>query len=235
MYQAKRKHFLYQGKQEGHIGAPCERLPFSLRCLSPRSRKKSEATSTESDFLAQGARKDHNGGDAFVDGVTQPLQRVLKPLKIRVVGKQATLKWCQQHLLKSSSNRDEDPDVVYRSSCNDCDQSSNIAETGHTTSTHSGTCFVCLERTLQHVGCRGPHDFHQHSLSFRNVQTSTTSPVIPGVEWKRRCTSGPDLALCWLIFQLSRSILREFSRNQNHHQSYSGFSIVTVLVCSAGV
>ena len=40
----------------------------------------------------------------FVDGVTQPLQRVLKPLNIRVVGKPVTWKWCLQHLLKDSSN-----------------------------------------------------------------------------------------------------------------------------------
>ena len=43
-----------------------------------------------------------------VDGVTQALQRVLKPLNIRGIGKPATWKWCLQHLLKDSSNREED-------------------------------------------------------------------------------------------------------------------------------
>ena len=48
----------------------------------------------------------------FADGVTKPLQRVLKPLNIRVSGKPATLKWCLHRLLKESSNRDEEPGVV---------------------------------------------------------------------------------------------------------------------------
>ena len=45
----------------------------------------------------------------FVDGVTQPLQRVLKPLNIRVVGKPATWKWCPQHLLKTARTEMKNP------------------------------------------------------------------------------------------------------------------------------
>ena len=88
-----------RGVQEGHTGAPREWLLFSIRCWSPRSRKKSEATSTESDLLAQTAGKISTVVMPFVDDVTQPLQWVLKPLNIRVVGKPATWKWCLQHLL----------------------------------------------------------------------------------------------------------------------------------------
>ena len=80
----------------------------------------------------------------FVDGVTQPLQRVLKPLNNRVVVKPATWKWCLQHLLKDSSDRDEEPSGVYRLTCNDCDQT-YIGETGRT----------AITRAKEHASCRG--------------------------------------------------------------------------------
>ena len=160
-----------RGVQKGHTGAPRERLPFSmfsLRCWSPRSRKKSEATSTPTSSRRQQERIT-TVVMPFLDGVTQPLQRVLKPLDIRVVGKPVTWKWCLhvQHLLKDSSNRDEEPGVVYRLTCNDCDQTyiAKPVKPGAQRAHAQRTCFVGQERTLRHVGRRGPRD-HQPTQPF---------------------------------------------------------------------
>ena len=114
----------------------------------------------------------------FVDGVTQPLQRVLKPLNIRVVGKPATWKWCQQHLLKDSSNRDEEPGVVYRLTCNDCDQT-YIGETGRTASTRAKehASYVRNGRFDTSMSAAADHAIiHEHSLSFKTVQIVDHEP-----------------------------------------------------------
>ena len=67
----------------------------------------------------------------FVDGVSQPIQRVLKPLDVRVVGKPAPWKWSLQHAIKDRSNRNDQAGVVYRLRCNDCEKV-YIGETGRT-------------------------------------------------------------------------------------------------------
>lgn len=67
----------------------------------------------------------------FVDGTTQALQRVLKPLEIRVVGKSLSWKWSLQHHLKDSESRENEPGVIYRIKCNDCLET-YIGETGRT-------------------------------------------------------------------------------------------------------
>ena len=56
----------------------------------------------------------------FVDGVSQPIQRVLKPLDVRVVGKPAPWKWSLQH--ENRLNRNDQAGVVYRLKCNDCER-----------------------------------------------------------------------------------------------------------------
>ena len=67
----------------------------------------------------------------FVDGVSQPIQRVLKPLDVRVVGKPAPWKWSLQHAIKDRSNRNDQAGFVYRLKCNDCEKV-YIGETGRT-------------------------------------------------------------------------------------------------------
>ena len=75
-----------------------------------------------------------------------------------------------------------------------------------------------------------------HSRLFRS---STTSPVLPGGEWKRRCTSGQKRTrwtktkdqnytrsgLVLFEFSVIEIDFTRISRTQNHHLSYSGFSI----------
>ena len=112
----------------------------------------------------------------FVDDVTQPLQRVLKPLNIRVVGKPATWKWCLQHLLKNSSNRDEEPGVVYRLICNDCDQT-YIGETGRTASTRAKEHASYVRNGRFDMSAAADHAIiNQHSLSFKTVQIVDHEP-----------------------------------------------------------
>ena len=112
----------------------------------------------------------------FVDGVTQPLQWVLKPLNIRVVGKPATWKWCLQHLLKDSSNRDEEPGVVYRLTCNDCDQT-YIGETGRTAIKRAKEHASYVRNGRFDMSAAADHAIiHQHSLSFKTVQIVDHEP-----------------------------------------------------------
>ena len=112
----------------------------------------------------------------FVDGVTQPLQRVLKPLNIRVVGKPATWKWCLQHLLKESLNRDEEPGVVYRLTCNYCDQT-YIDETGRTAITRAKEHASYVRNGRFDMSAAEDHEvIHQHSLSFKTVQIVDHEP-----------------------------------------------------------
>ena len=53
----------------------------------------------------------------FIDGVTQPLQKILRPLNVRVVGKPRNWKWSLQQKLKDRTSRENDPGVVYRLKC----------------------------------------------------------------------------------------------------------------------
>ena len=55
----------------------------------------------------------------FVDEVTQPLQRILRPLNVRAVGKPRNWKRSLQQQLKDRTSRDNDPGVVYRLKCGD--------------------------------------------------------------------------------------------------------------------
>ena len=81
------------------------------------------------------------------DGVTQPLQRILRPLNVRVVGKPSNWKWSLQQQLKHRTSREDDPGVVYRFKCGDCEQA-YIGETGRT---------ACVR-------------FKEHALDFDSVE-----------------------------------------------------------------
>ena len=67
----------------------------------------------------------------FVEGVTPLLQRILRPLNVRVVAKPRNWKWSLHQQLKDQTSRDNGPGVVYRLKCGDCEQS-YIGETGCT-------------------------------------------------------------------------------------------------------
>ena len=68
----------------------------------------------------------------FVDKTTQAIQRVLRPLRIRVVGRPCQWKWSLENGLKDSIDPQEDTGVVYAINCRDC-EAAYIGETGRTT------------------------------------------------------------------------------------------------------
>ena len=184
-------HIERRGVQEGHTGTPRERLPLSLCCYSPRSRKNRKQQALSPTSPRRWQEKISTVVMPFVDDVTQPLQRVLhvKPLNICVVGKPATWKWCLQHLLKDSSNLDEEPSVVYRLTCNDCDQT-YIGKTGRTAITRAKEHASYVRNGGFDMSAAADHAIiHQHSLSFKTVQIVGPEPRAAGGEWKRRCTS----------------------------------------------
>ena len=106
----------------------------------------------------------------FIDGVTQSLQRILRPLNVRVVGKPRNWKWSLQQQLKDRTSREKYPGVVYRLKCGDCEQA-YIGETG---------CTACV-RVKEHASYvkKGRFDmsaaaehaiFEQHAFDFDNVE-----------------------------------------------------------------
>ena len=105
----------------------------------------------------------------FVDGVTQPLQRISRPLSVRVVDRPRSWKWSLQQQLKGLTSRDEDPGVIYRLKCNVCEQSF-IGETART------ACVRVKKHTLHVKNGRfalsvAEHAiFEQHALDFDNVK-----------------------------------------------------------------
>ena len=97
-------------------------------------------------------------------------------LMARQVGKPATWKWCLQHLLKDSSNRDEEPGVVYRLTCNDCDQT-YIGETGRTAIARAKEHVSYVRNGRFDMSAAADHAIiHQHSLSFKTVQIIDHEP-----------------------------------------------------------
>lgn len=65
----------------------------------------------------------------FVDGTTQAIQRILRPLDIRVIGRSNTWKWSIQRDIKDATPTTQATGVVYEISCKDC-PASYVGETG---------------------------------------------------------------------------------------------------------
>ena len=102
----------------------------------------------------------------FIDGVTQPLQRILRPLNVRVVGKPRNWKWLLQQKLKDRTSREIDPGVVYRLKCGDCGQA-YIGETERT---------ACA-RVKEHESYVKADDLTCRLLLLR-LQSSNSMPLI---------------------------------------------------------
>ena len=87
----------------------------------------------------------------FIDGLTQPLQRILRPLKVRVVGNPRNWKWSLQQQLKDRTSREDDSGVVNRLNCGDCEQAyiGSIRRNGtHSLCTRQGARVLRLKRTI---------------------------------------------------------------------------------------
>ena len=64
----------------------------------------------------------------FVDGATQAIQRILRPLDIRVVCRSNTWKWSTQRNIKDATPTTQATGVVYKITCKDC-PASYVGET----------------------------------------------------------------------------------------------------------
>ena len=187
------------------------------------------------------------------------LFRKTTSLDKKFVGKPATWKCCLQHLLRDSSNRDEETCVVYRLTgvgvvywltCNDCDQT-YIGETGSTVSTRTKehASYVRIGR-FNMSAVADNAIIHQHSLSFKNVQIvedepraargRVKAPLQIRTE-KNQMNKDKGLELDRSVLQL---VLFEFSaieigfaqisRTHNHQLSYSGFPLLLFFCASPG-
>ena len=108
----------------------------------------------------------------LVDGVTQPLQRILRPLHVRVVGKQRNWKWSLQQQLKdrTMASRDDHPGVVYRLKCGDCEQP-YTGKTGRTTCVRVKEHVSYIKNGRFDMSAAAEHAiFEQHALDFNNVE-----------------------------------------------------------------
>ena len=132
--------------------------------------RKAEESVRSRDAEAEDQRRQTTVLIPFIDGVTQPLQRILRPLNVRVVGKPRDWKWSLQQKLKDRTSRENDPSVVYRLKCSDCEQA-YFGEAGR-------TACVCLKEHASYVK-NGRFDmsaaaehaiFEQHALNFDNVK-----------------------------------------------------------------
>ena len=106
----------------------------------------------------------------FIDGVTQPLQRLLKPLNIRVVGKSNPWKWSLQNSLKDRVNRDDEPGAVYRIPCGDCDRI-YIGETGRQATVRFKEHESYVRNGRFDMSAAAEHAiFHRHKLDFEHAK-----------------------------------------------------------------
>ena len=106
----------------------------------------------------------------LIDGVTQPLQRILRPLYVRVIGKPRNWKWSLQQKMKDRTSRENDPGVVYRLKCGDCEQA-YIGETGCTAYVRVKEHASYVKNGRFDMSAAAEHAiFEQHALDFNNVE-----------------------------------------------------------------
>ena len=124
----------------------------------------------------------------FVDWVSQPLQRMFRPLRVRVVGKPRNCKWSLQQL-KDRTSQDDQPGVVYRLKCGDCEQS-YIGETWR-------TACVRVKEDESYVKIDDLTDLLLLSTPFLSsmllILTMWESQIVNVTSWsgesRKRCTS----------------------------------------------
>ena len=149
--------------------------PFIKQQLS-RLRKKQENTRTQQDPDGQ-AQDDPKSVYSttivvpFLDGITQAIQRVLRPLEIRVVGRPQRWDWSLQRNLKDSVEPCDEIGAVYRINCMDCDDI-YIGETGRTTRIR------CLEHK-SHARCkRTDHSAAADHVLLEGHKMDFDNPVV---------------------------------------------------------
>ena len=102
----------------------------------------------------------------FIDGVTQPLQRISRPLKARAVEKPRNWKWSLQQKLQDPTRRENDPGVVCRLKCGDCEQA-YTGGTGRTTCVRVKEHASYVKNGRFDFSAAAEHAiFEQHALDF---------------------------------------------------------------------
>ena len=132
--------------------------------------RKTEESVRSRDAEAEDQRRQTTVLVPFIDGVTQPLQRILRPLNVRAAGKPRNWKWSPQQQLKDRTSRENDPGVVYRLKCGDCEQA-DIGETGRTARVRVKEHASYVKNGRFDMSAVAEHVvFEQHALDFDNVE-----------------------------------------------------------------
>ena len=138
-----------------------------------KQRKTGESVRSR-DAEAEDQRRQRTVLVPFIDGVTQPLQRILRPLNVRVVGKPRNWKWSLKQKVKDQTSRENDPGVVYRLKCGDCEQA-YIGETGRTACVRIKEHASYVKSGRFHMSAAAAI-FEQHALDFDNVEVIICEP-----------------------------------------------------------
>ena len=77
----------------------------------------------------------------YIEGTTQAIQRILRPLDIRVVGRPQPWRWSLQRGIKDTTPTAQQRNVVYKLNCKDC----SLAYVGE-------TCRALGTRVAEHLG-----------------------------------------------------------------------------------
>ena len=104
-----------------------------------------------------------------IDGVTQPLQRISRPLNVRVVGKPRN---CASAAAERSDQSRGWPNVVDRLQCGDCEQA-YLGETGRTACARviEHASYVMIKNEQLDMSAAAEHAiFEQESLDFDGVE-----------------------------------------------------------------
>ena len=125
----------------------------------------------------------------FLDGTTQAIQRVLRPLEIRVVGRPQRWDWSLQRSLKDKIDPCDETGAVYQINCTDCDEV-YIGETGRTTRVRS------MEHK-SHARCkRADHSAAADHVIFEGHKMDFDNPVV--LDRDRRLMSRRVKEALWL-------------------------------------
>ena len=180
-------------------------LPFIKRQLSRLSTKSKETEKKQQ-------RQEETTATVvipFVEKTTQAIQRILKPLGIRVVGRSTQLKWSLQRRLKDSLNPMDEAGVVYAVKCKDC-SNEYVGETARTARvrlaehhSHARYGHLNMSAGAEHALCEG-HDIDWKSAKILDREKNRRSRQVKEALWiKQKKTTlnkdkGMDIDKIWL-------------------------------------
>ena len=141
----------------------------------------------------------------FVDKTTQAIQRVLRPLRIRVVGRPCQWKWSLQNGLKDSIDPQEDTGVVYAINCRDC-EAAYIGETGRTTNVRVAEHLAHARHGRVDLSAAADHAIARMQNKLCDVTkclTTVAAGVLSGRDRKKKLETGLLFEVLLLDQQIS--------------------------------